>query len=240
MTQLAQAPGAGTTWTAADLGGVTTAIKTTLHPVATIEKPLAAQAGRCRRRPAADRPARAGDGGTGFPAADVRAAGHPRARVAAARPGPDDPGRRHRRCSRPTGASSSRSWSGLTTSWPASCSGTATRPTSAAPTSAASGTSAGRATRRRRHRPDPPVDGAARAEPPADDRPAGAAGARRADPPLPQRRRVRRPGGGGAGGGARSARAPTRSTRSSSPSIEPDIALFGFDIDPAAARADPG
>jgi hypothetical protein len=41
MTQLAQAPGAGTTWTAADLDGVTTAIKTTLHPVATIEKPLA-------------------------------------------------------------------------------------------------------------------------------------------------------------------------------------------------------
>jgi hypothetical protein len=41
MTQLAQAPAAGTTWTAVDLGGVTTAIETTLHPVATIEKPLA-------------------------------------------------------------------------------------------------------------------------------------------------------------------------------------------------------
>ncbi len=43
MTQLAQPPAAGTTWTAADLDGATTAIKTTLHPVATIEKPLASR-----------------------------------------------------------------------------------------------------------------------------------------------------------------------------------------------------
>ena len=57
MTQLAQAPGAGTTWTAADLAGATTAITTTLHPVATIEKPLAARLDRRRRRPAAHRPA---------------------------------------------------------------------------------------------------------------------------------------------------------------------------------------
>jgi hypothetical protein len=43
MTQLAQPPAAGTIWTAADLVGANAAIKATLDPVATIEKPLAAR-----------------------------------------------------------------------------------------------------------------------------------------------------------------------------------------------------
>jgi hypothetical protein len=41
MTQFAQPPGAGTTWVQADLGAADTAIRTALNPLATIQAPLA-------------------------------------------------------------------------------------------------------------------------------------------------------------------------------------------------------
>ena len=43
MAQLAQPPAAGTTWAAVDLAGATAAVRAALNPVATIEKPLAAR-----------------------------------------------------------------------------------------------------------------------------------------------------------------------------------------------------
>jgi hypothetical protein len=43
MTQLAQPPAAGTTWLQADLGAADTAIRTTLNPAATIQAPLASR-----------------------------------------------------------------------------------------------------------------------------------------------------------------------------------------------------
>ncbi len=96
MTQLAQPPAAGTTWTAADLDGATTAIKTTLHPVATIEKPLAARLTGVDAGPRRTDPLEPVMAAPAFPQpmyAPLTALGR---EWLLPGPGPDDPGRRHR------------------------------------------------------------------------------------------------------------------------------------------------